>query len=270
MASDSPSSTPQPRASDDAPQDNQKIQTGLRKRGREEDTAEEHGKLAVKTIDNKKRVGLLDLPAELWSRIGKMAVDMHPETEDYYRNGCCYKALMKTPQSISTDANKFPPVTQICASMRDELLPYYYDTKLKIETTLRYQPIQCSKNLARLLRSIEPRHLHRFTNIKIVGAIDDQAHFHVPVLAHHHILQVAGHELHGNDILGQAPYGSTHCPDHANAQSIVASFPSQYRFTHFLRLLFQLEFDVVLEREDRSPTWRCYEHRIVFPKILDT
>lgn len=50
MASQSPSSTAQPQASDDAPQDNQKIEIGLRKHAREDDTTEEHGNKAIKTV----------------------------------------------------------------------------------------------------------------------------------------------------------------------------------------------------------------------------
>ncbi|EGP88138.1 uncharacterized protein MYCGRDRAFT_92877 [Zymoseptoria tritici IPO323] len=191
MASQSPSPTPQPQASDDAPQDNQKIETGLRKHAREDDTTEEHGNKAIKTFHGRVEINVI------------------------------------------------------------------------LRTSLGGE----GRRLAHWLRSVEPRMLHHFKSIRIADVIQDQTVLQTGRSARSRIIDLARRHCYGNDMLRLAKRNRLHCPQFEDEQHIAASCPTTYRFTHFVRLLVQRPFDVVLEDEDKTAGY--YQHRIVFPKPLE-
>ncbi|KAK4611497.1 hypothetical protein CLAFUW4_13210 [Fulvia fulva] len=64
--------------------------------------------------------GLLDLPPEIWSQIGKLVVDNEANLP-YYDFLTVERLSRGQPQ---------PPVTRVCKVLREELLPYYYKTKI--------------------------------------------------------------------------------------------------------------------------------------------
>ena len=61
----------------------------------------------------------LDLPPEIWSTIGKLAID---NEEPITAFKLIYKDLKACP----------PAVTQVCKLLRGELLPYFFSTKINI------------------------------------------------------------------------------------------------------------------------------------------
>lgn len=210
---------------------------------------------------------LLDLPKELWSEIGKMAVDNHASL--HFGESCCFYVVDngETRRSRDGRVSNIPPVTQTCAAMREELLSYYYVTKVDINVILRTSLGGEGRRLAHWLRSIEPRMLHHFKSIRIADVIQDQTVLQTGRSARSRIIDLARRHCYGNDMLRLAKRNRLHCPQFEDEQHIAASCPTTYRFTHFVRLLVQRPFDVVLEDEDKTAGY--YQHRIVFPKPLE-
>ncbi|EME39825.1 hypothetical protein DOTSEDRAFT_27779 [Dothistroma septosporum NZE10] len=78
---------------------------------------------------------LLHLPPELWGTIDKLAVD------DYYQLwskiakyaiDISPRTFWSTIASRSPDAIVSPPLAKVCRSLRQEILPYYYSTRVEI------------------------------------------------------------------------------------------------------------------------------------------
>ncbi|KAK4612110.1 hypothetical protein CLAFUW4_13356 [Fulvia fulva] len=67
-----------------------------------------------------KRTSLLDLPAEIWSQIGKLVID---DTLSYTYT----MAIQRPPERPHQ-----PPITRVCRVLRVELLHYFYSTKIDI------------------------------------------------------------------------------------------------------------------------------------------
>lgn len=64
---------------------------------------------------------LLDLPPELWSKIGRIAIDKGDDDPWW-----CHISKR------SSEAVVAPPIAQTCRALRYELLPYYYETRVEI------------------------------------------------------------------------------------------------------------------------------------------
>lgn len=67
----------------------------------------------------KQPTSILALPAELWSKIGRLVIDnsKHLSTRDFKHRNSEYHQ---------------PPITRTCRILREELLPYFYATKIHI------------------------------------------------------------------------------------------------------------------------------------------
>ncbi|KAK4611483.1 hypothetical protein CLAFUW4_12813 [Fulvia fulva] len=97
----------------------------------------------------KKKRGLLDLPAEIWSKIGKVVIDETP---------------LFTDSDISPDyimdwsdnnTEVLPRISLACRALREELLPYFYEKNVflcfmspNVEGTEKYEDV------GRFLRAI--------------------------------------------------------------------------------------------------------------------
>ncbi|KAK4612309.1 hypothetical protein CLAFUW4_13025 [Fulvia fulva] len=70
---------------------------------------------------------LLDLPPELWIRIGKFAIDVYPRVASRFA---------RSSRGYSPSRRHFPlqpGITRVCTMLRAELLPYYYRTRIRLE-----------------------------------------------------------------------------------------------------------------------------------------
>ncbi|KAK4623751.1 hypothetical protein CLAFUW4_05338 [Fulvia fulva] len=67
-------------------------------------------------LTSEQSFGLLDLAPEIWSTIGKLAVDDHPRPHELFHP---YRGRGAPHQ---------PPITRVCRILRGELLPYFYRT----------------------------------------------------------------------------------------------------------------------------------------------
>ncbi|EME48264.1 hypothetical protein DOTSEDRAFT_78310 [Dothistroma septosporum NZE10] len=72
---------------------------------------------------------LLDLPPELWVKIGKLAIDEAPTYTDGGRSLLSPVRQYHIKRLVGTDR---PAVTRTCAMLCAESLPYYYRTKVDI------------------------------------------------------------------------------------------------------------------------------------------
>ncbi|KAK4611869.1 hypothetical protein CLAFUW4_12863 [Fulvia fulva] len=88
--------------------------------------------------DIKVATSLLDLPAEIWSKIGKLAVDVSkPITSgDFFTH---------PPRYFQ------PPITRTCRVLREELLPYFFSTR-----TVIWFPTYSVVKLGNWLRALDP------------------------------------------------------------------------------------------------------------------
>lgn len=72
---------------------------------------------------------LLDLPPELWIRIGKFAIDVYPRVASRFA---------RSSRGYSPSRRHFPlqpGITRVCTMLRAELLPYYYRTRIRLEVS---------------------------------------------------------------------------------------------------------------------------------------
>ncbi|KAK4612111.1 hypothetical protein CLAFUW4_13357 [Fulvia fulva] len=75
---------------------------------------------------------LLDLPPELWSKIGKLVVDQSDKVTDS-------TIVLITQSSDPRERAKYreeigqPAITRTCQVLRAELLPYYYRSKISVQ-----------------------------------------------------------------------------------------------------------------------------------------
>ena len=72
---------------------------------------------------------LLDLPAELWAKIGRCAIDA---AETY--NPLASKDLSTHAQDVTHVEERYhqPAILRTCRILREELLPYFYATKIQL------------------------------------------------------------------------------------------------------------------------------------------
>ena len=71
---------------------------------------------------------LLDLPPELWLKIGKLAIDSTPLL--LKSNHICN--IMHSSEERRASASLWQPaITRVCVPLRVELLPYYYQTRVE-------------------------------------------------------------------------------------------------------------------------------------------
>ncbi|KAK4612296.1 hypothetical protein CLAFUW4_13450 [Fulvia fulva] len=82
--------------------------------------------------DQEKPFRLLDLPAEIWSKIGKLAIDN--TTTLTASNIKCLKPQYHGRSSYDRSAAIQPAITRTCRALRYELLHYYYRTTIAIHT----------------------------------------------------------------------------------------------------------------------------------------
>ncbi|KAK4497310.1 hypothetical protein PRZ48_011760 [Zasmidium cellare] len=76
---------------------------------------------------------LLDLPPELWVKIGKYAIDDAPKvTEQNFLEASDIKHSEWASVKEARAALIQPAITKICQVMRNELLPYYYQAKFHV------------------------------------------------------------------------------------------------------------------------------------------
>ncbi|KAK4610494.1 hypothetical protein CLAFUW4_14199 [Fulvia fulva] len=76
--------------------------------------------------------GLLDLPAEIWSHVGKLAIDASPVIDNEAVEHCTV-SHQQTRHSARQGLRVYqPPITKVSRALREELLPYYYQTKICI------------------------------------------------------------------------------------------------------------------------------------------
>lgn len=88
---------------------------------------------------------LLDLPPEIWSKIGRLVVD---------------GAAICTQDTITKA--KRPAITRTCLVLRNELLPYFYRTKVRICVCLLGSKM---KIIGKWLRSID---VMRRSSVKVL------------------------------------------------------------------------------------------------------
>ena len=100
---------------------------------------------------------LLDLPPEIWSKIGKLVIDDCKLLISRDFLTCFYDACRRTmppPQQ--------PAVTRAIVALRGKLLPYYYTTKVAIYAQLH------DKAIASWLRSLDPDHRRSISGFEIL------------------------------------------------------------------------------------------------------
>ena len=78
-------------------------------------------------IDNAQPFRLLDLPPELWSKIGKLVIHGEPVLDNDALE--MHEINVNTLGKPST-ITESPSITRVCRVVRGELLPYYYTTKI--------------------------------------------------------------------------------------------------------------------------------------------
>ncbi|KAK4611877.1 hypothetical protein CLAFUW4_12865 [Fulvia fulva] len=81
------------------------------------------GRPPEQVADLKPRTGLLDLPPELWSKIGKLVIDDSPLITE---------RSLETIQYWKTRKSYQPAIIRTCRSLRHELLPYLYRTRVLV------------------------------------------------------------------------------------------------------------------------------------------
>ncbi|KAK4631876.1 hypothetical protein CLAFUW4_03886 [Fulvia fulva] len=113
---------------------------------------------------------LLDLPPEIWSKIGMMAIeDTPPCTNASIASAKSPPTRHRTFKSSSPDiptpaiqitcnlsvplTSQQPPITRVCRVLREELLSQYYRTKVRL--SLVYYDAEAS-TMGKWLRSIGP------------------------------------------------------------------------------------------------------------------
>lgn len=107
--------------------------------------------------EHKKPTSLLDLPAEIWSEIGRLVIDNTTPVRPSY-SGCenfCTCRKWPPPQQ--------PAITQVSRVLREELLPYYYATKVTISVSLDHYATD------KWLSAIGERNRRHVTGLTIVG-----------------------------------------------------------------------------------------------------
>ncbi|SMR51330.1 unnamed protein product [Zymoseptoria tritici ST99CH_1E4] len=133
---------------------------------------------------------LLDLPDELWVRIGKMLIDnalgvttpglpsnlsfvakTSPAVEDFPGDGCFDEVQSEGHQySKKVLSAHFPPlpaVTQTCSILRNELLVYYYQTKINL--TFTWRDLTSTKYLCAWLQKTDPQRRRMVRGVCITG-----------------------------------------------------------------------------------------------------
>jgi hypothetical protein len=109
---------------------------------------------------------LMDLPAELWTKIGKMAIEDRPVLDPCVL--ACIMAHADTTHQghgISSDELLMdeatrgsslspPPITQSCSALRSELLPIFYKTAIRLG--LSHSCTTCVRGRHRYLEAIGP------------------------------------------------------------------------------------------------------------------
>lgn len=84
----------------------------------------------TKQADLTQRKGLLDLPPEIWSHIGKLAIDQVPTFSNF-----------QLPDWKSTYHQ--PPLTRTCRLLREENLPYFYSTRIRVRCVEIQDDTEC-------------------------------------------------------------------------------------------------------------------------------
>lgn len=79
---------------------------------------------------------LLDLPPELWLRIGQLAVDSaNNDRTDHFEPFNMYQLLVTTAAPVSCVSvwqdYLPPPITLVCKTLRHEMLSYHYRSRFK-------------------------------------------------------------------------------------------------------------------------------------------
>lgn len=72
-------------------------------------------------------MGLLDLPAEIWSKIGKFAIDAGPLVDK--------EALLDSMKNKTARSWHQPAIAIACRCLREELLPYFYKNMVELAFT---------------------------------------------------------------------------------------------------------------------------------------
>lgn len=78
----------------------------------------------IQATNTNKRASLLDLPAEIWAQIGRLAIDATPQLDR--------SAVTPWEACKGGSPARQPAITRTCRILRQELLPYYYKTRVQM------------------------------------------------------------------------------------------------------------------------------------------
>ncbi|KAK4631981.1 hypothetical protein CLAFUW4_03368 [Fulvia fulva] len=126
---------------------------------------EDHAICATTTSAQSKPFRLLDLPPELWSKIGRVAVDEVPRIDSYAIRKPSMDAEVYGANRKPCTGDHQPPITRACAALRHELLPYYY--KSRVDVAICRSTRWLVKNTGRWLRAIGPANRNLVRGIKV-------------------------------------------------------------------------------------------------------